>query len=412
MTDLRSNKKRFLPLVFLLLWEGSGAASSEFELTSRFSMYSSLSLAEQGELGYNSASDRHMTQDSQTLRLMLFQPLNEQHEWVAHLLSAKSHGSAFNTMATRPELFRIDTLRATSMDESNAVSYSQWYHQPDHLYYQYQQDQWRLRIGRQPTSWGAGRFWQPVDLFGAFSPVALDREYKPGIDGLVMDYYPGDFSSLTVAYIFSAANQNTLPDSWGFYYKQQVGEISELALVGGNVLGTEMFGGSFESAIADIGWRIEGVLYRLEVDRQQLEQFWVLGMDYQLGESSFMSLEYYNNSGGAEQAAQLSSVVASGPYMLGLQQHLSRSLLGASLQYQLTPLLNASYALLGGYVEEQQKWQDSYLHQLSLVYSVSDEADALLSVMKGSGKGLNEGMPSSEFGALPDTITLRLQFYF
>src|SRR5262249_10932039 len=35
-----------------------------------------------------------------------------------------------------------------------------------------------LVIGRQAISWGVGRIWTPADLFVAFSPVEIDREYK------------------------------------------------------------------------------------------------------------------------------------------------------------------------------------------------------------------------------------------
>lgn len=401
---------KFLLLPALLLSQVSVA--SELELTSRFSMYSSLALADEGDLGYVSATDRHLTQDSQTLRMMLYQQIGEHHAWSGHLVSAKNQGSALLIPAMSTGLFRIDSLHVTSIDEDNGSSRSQWLHQPDHLYYQYERTAWRLRMGRQPISWGAGRFWQPADLFGAFSPVALDREYKAGVDGIVLDYYPGQFSSLSVAYLFAEANQDLFTDSWGFYFKQQVGELSELALVGGNVLGTEILGGSFESAIGEIGWRWEGIVYRLENARTKLEQFWVVGLDYQLAGNSFLSLEYYNNSAGAEQSAQLAGVAASAPYLLGLQKHLSRSLLGVSLQHQLSPLLSAGYALLGAYLEQEGRWADSYLHQFNLIYSVSDEADALISVMKGSGEGINNGSPGSEFGALPDTVTMRVQFYF
>jgi hypothetical protein len=53
------------------------------------------------------------------------------------------------------------------------------------------------------------------------------------------------------------------------------------------------------------------------------------------------------------------------------------------------------------------------LHQLSLVRSLSNESDLLLSAAFGSGRGLDgAGAPRSSFGQLPPTATLRWRRYF
>ena len=49
---------------------------------------------------------------------------------------------------------------------------------------------WKLdiQLGRQPVSLGVGRIWQPADLVATFSFLELDKEYKPGVDALRVDW--------------------------------------------------------------------------------------------------------------------------------------------------------------------------------------------------------------------------------
>ena len=54
-----------------------------------------------------------------------------------------------------------------------------------------------LKLGRQPISFGQGYFFGPMDLVSPFSPTAVDREYKPGVDALRADAYLGTSTALT-----------------------------------------------------------------------------------------------------------------------------------------------------------------------------------------------------------------------
>jgi len=59
---------------------------------------------------------------------------------------------------------------------------------------------WKLdvTIGRQAIGFGVGFVWQPADLLGTFSPLEVDREFKPGLDALRIDWALGQFTSLTL----------------------------------------------------------------------------------------------------------------------------------------------------------------------------------------------------------------------
>jgi hypothetical protein len=98
----------------------------------------------------------------------------------------------------------------------------------------------------------------------------------------------------------------------------------------------------------------------------------------------------------------------------GVQQHLSRQLIGISLSRDITPLLNGGYTILGSVLENDRGSNDcSFMHQLNLTYSVSNESDLLISLMRADGRGLSmANEPRSEFGHIPMSLTLRLRFYF
>ena len=44
----------------------------------------------------------------------------------------------------------------------------------------YKNDSFRASLGRFPNSWGRGLVFQPLDVFNAFAPTRVDREFKRG----------------------------------------------------------------------------------------------------------------------------------------------------------------------------------------------------------------------------------------
>ena len=56
------------------------------------------------------------------------------------------------------------------------------YHRLDRLNVSYSADWGTLRLGRQALTWGDGLIFNPMDLFNAFSPTAVQRDYKVGDD--------------------------------------------------------------------------------------------------------------------------------------------------------------------------------------------------------------------------------------
>jgi hypothetical protein len=394
-------------LCLVLGFQGVAAA----ELSGRFSILGATAQSEAGDFGYQQSVGHILTADQQGLRLMLEEGGGGS-EWSAHLRAVRSHSHGFTTDGSHSStLFRYAALGGTIIDESDGTTSTEIRYEMDRLYYRRHFNNTTLSLGRQAIDWGSGRFWQPTNLFGSFAPTDLDTDYKPGIDAIGIDYFPGSFSSLTAVYALAPKDQETIKDSGALHYRRQVGEQSEITLVAGMIAGNTAAGGSFESVWQGIGWRLEGVHYQIE-DEQAL--FWIAGADYQFANGILLSAEYYDNSRGAGSESELAGKYGDPLVAAGLQQHLSRHLLGIAIARDLTPLLHGGYTLLGSRLEEvngADAW--SVMHQFNLTYSVSNESDLLASLMLSDGRGVSvDDEPRSEFGHIPAIFTLRLRFYF
>ncbi len=384
------------------------------ELTGRLSALGSAAWAGRGEFGYEGGHYTPLVADQQSLRLMLDDG-GAAAEWSLHLKLARQHLAGYSTTPTASALFRYDDMAGDWFRAGGGRHVTQVGYELDRAFYRRHFGHLSLALGRQPIDWGSGRFWQPLNVFGAFAPTDLDTDFKPGIDALLLDWYPSTFSSLSAAYVARPqhASQAAPQASGALYYRRQVGEQSELSLLGGSVLGSGVVGGAFESAWWGMGWRVEGVQYQWRESRERYA-FWIAGIDYQFDDGTLIAAEWYDNGHGADTSADLAATASEPRVLYGLQPQLGRRLLGVSLERDLTPLLHGRYTLLAAPLDTAEATPaTSVLHQLTLTYSMSNESDLLLSLLVASGRGLGAvGQVQSEFGHLPTALTLRLRLYF
>jgi hypothetical protein len=71
----------------------------------------------------------------------------------------------------------------------------------DRLVATYPGERVTLRLGRQALSWGNGMLFNPMDLFNPFSPADVVRDYKVGVDMVLVQTFVGIVSDLQVAYV-------------------------------------------------------------------------------------------------------------------------------------------------------------------------------------------------------------------
>lgn len=389
------------------------SAASAAEFTGRFSMLGVTGMAEAGDVGYQPTGGNALSADQQSARLM-FDDVLSHAEWSAHVRMVRQQLTNYPVVERHSsDLFRYRRGDGSWLDERNGDSATTIDYEIDRFVYRYRFEHYTLGLGRQPIDWGSGRFWQPLNVFGAFSPTDLDTDYKPGIDALTVDVYPSSFSSLTGVYVPGPKDNTDIESSGALHYRRQVGELSELSLLAGSVIGNRVVGGAFESALGGMGWHAEGLYYTLN-ESDEKAFFWITGINYQFENGTLIAAEWYDNSGGATKEAELAQMAGDPLVVYGLQQHIGRNILGVLLQRDITPLITGSYTFLTSMLRDHNNHQHiSQLHQLNLTYSVSNESDLLFSLLYANGKGLNAANePQSEFGHVPTSVSLRLRFYF
>ncbi len=74
----------------------------------------------------------------------------------------------------------------------------------DRLYFQTRLGPVDVLVGRQPISFGVGFIWQPADLLAPFSPLDIDKEFKPGVDAVRLNFNLGAFTELALVGVAGA----------------------------------------------------------------------------------------------------------------------------------------------------------------------------------------------------------------
>ena len=399
----------------MLSFAGFAASAGAVDWTGRVSLLGSAADPRPGDVGDNARG--RPTTDQQSLRLMA-QGQDDDAEWSLHLIAGRQQrrglaasGGAAGAQASAPFRWRRLADDRISGDGQNRSTVISW--EIDRAVYKRRFERATLALGRQPVDFGSGRFWQPLNVFGAFAPTALDTDHKPGIDALRLDAYPSAFSSLTLVHAFAPRGQRAIGDSTALHHRRQVGESSQAALLLSRVIGQQQFGGAFESDWRGLGWRFEALHTRPDGGGPG-SLFWILGADHRFDNGLLAAVEWHDDARGATSEAGLAAVAASRPVALGLQQQLARRVLGLSLRRELGPLWNASFTVLASALRAADGGHaPSLLQQFSLLRSLGNESDLLLSLVLASGAGLGPGgQPRSSFGHLPATLSLRWRTYF
>ncbi|MDH5256586.1 MAG: hypothetical protein OEX07_01215, partial [Gammaproteobacteria bacterium] len=369
----------------------------------------------------------------QDLRLMLSSESNNISYEIHSLTSASQSDYTENVQNDSSHLFQFNKLKYDFIDQDTNTTYS-GYTKLDRFNFKINYRNYDFRVGRQAISWGNGRLWQPTDIFGAFTANELVRDYKPGIDVIDFNFYPDSFSNINIVYAFSSNNALNS----GLRYTRPLSETVFLSIIAAQIEKNIISGGSLESDWLGAGIRMESII-SFHDDTYNI--FSVIGMDYQFSSRAtdrttyrsknnslhkklrgllnewLLTLELYYNDRGANQSADISTVIDNKLFQAGLLKQLSQKLLGLSMQKNVTPLISVNYlwitAILKDKTERTLSHESSSLHQLSAVYSISNESALRFTLLSTSGNGLNKtGIPQSEFGHIPLTATISFRLYF
>ncbi len=395
----------FSAVLFIVLFSVASASNLEFTPILKASAF--LATPDKNSALYN-AQNKFYTDNEIGLRLNGEYSFNGTNGIVLHL---KNNIRASNNMLGKSyenSLFRYQNLSYSYKNDTTGKKQYDLYSEVDRLFLYGSTGDVTLYAGRQAITWGLGRFWQPLDIFGAFHPLTLDREYKPGIDALNLEWYSSNFSQLNLVYAFTNTEQIERNNSIALHYLRQINEKISLSLLTAGVLDNIFFGAGLESEIFDAGIRIEAIGFQWQ-DKWHATA--IAGLEYQFDNEVILEAELLLQSAGAKNKTEMNEESFDQLVILGLQKQLSQSVLGISLQKNLFPLLNVNFVSLISTLNDSSLAASSLL-QLNFVYSSSNESDLTLSIMTGVGEKLNNGEIQSEFGHIPTSVTAQFRYYF
>ncbi|HAH06465.1 MAG TPA: hypothetical protein DCM05_08055 [Elusimicrobia bacterium] len=258
-----------------------------------------------------------------------------------------------------------------------------------------------LRFGRQRIAWGTGKLWNPTDFLNPYSPTALEREERAGVDAAYLRQGLGRLGQAEAVY--------TLADRWP--------QSDLLARLRGNAFGTDVsvLGGKTASSTASwaaggdfaadvLGGSLHGeVLYS---DLKTRTPFWkgLIGYDYDFGAAPafralkdlWLLVEYHCNGQGESNPARYQPAAL----LSGRQVSLARDYLGFGLRKELHPLLRLElYAVAN-------------LDDGSKFLMPSLDWNALSDLHLSAGWQRFGGGPASEYGRQPNTGYFQAQLFF
>lgn len=260
----------------------------------------------------------------------------------------------------------------------------------------YTGDKTVVRFGRQAISWGNGLLFTPMDIMNPFDPTAVDKEYKSGDDMLYAQYLLDSGDDLQAVAVVRRnpvsgeveQDQSSLALKYhGFlgsneYDLLAAGHYGELVLgIGGSTdLGGAVWRGDLVWSDTDSGSVLSGVL----------------GTSYSgiLGGRNWTGfMEYFYNGFGQKGGNYSPGELVSNPELLkrlsrGELFNLGRHYLGASVSFEMTPLLNLTPNLFINLADP------SALAQVLVSYSWTQDIQLLTAL------GVPVGPSGSEYGGI------------
>ena len=193
-----------------------------------------------------------------------------------------------------------------------------------------------MAVGRQPITFGNGRFFSPLDLVNPFFPTTIDTEYKPGVDAARVDVYPSMTSKIT-AVAALAADPDTKDSPWVFALNGQVTVgVSDLSLFAGRILDDTVGGISAVSSIGPVGLYSD-VAVTSPADGDAFVRA-VAGADYRPTATTTLSIEGSYQGVGSDDPSEYLELAVSERFERGELWTFGRAYVGVSVMQQVTPL--------------------------------------------------------------------------
>ena len=314
-------------------------------------------------------------------------------EFAVHHQLIYRHGDLLGLGGTEDDsinsLPRGDDARAFDLSWSldSGDSHALW-HRIDRLSVGWSNRQWRVRVGRQALSWGNGLMFQLVDVLNPFSPVAVDTEFKPGDDMILVEHRFAsgqELQAIGVARRGAGGSVQASSGSYGLRWHTPIGE-SDLEIFAMRHYEDSTMGLGFAQPVGELLFRGDLVVTRTEAGAHRFSA--VVNSDATFvwgGTLVNLWVEYFHNGFG-EDEPRLDNLRQGLAERLGRGELTSygKHYLGVSLV--MTPSMRWNYfGLLLSNLDD-----GSLLTQVGLNFSPSDYTSIDAGLTYGFGNDLGD----------------------
>ena len=283
----------------------------------------------------------------------------------------------------------------------------------DRLNVQYESDNFRLKLGRQPINLATTFYFTPNDFFAPFAAQAFFRTYKPGVDAARLDWQWSSYSQLSLITVIDYESDFGQPTRWltspdwsETAYLARASTLTdnfEFGLVAASVSGNDIIGFDFQGEILDwFGLRGEGHLRFADEANIQRDAQFSLAIDKRWQNTLTLRLEHFYQRSGANDSDdyQINPIVGNNQF------YLARNYTALGASYEFTPLWFGDAVYLFNHQDA------SKLLALHSTYSLSDESELSVGINIPIGKQPEFGQLKTEFGSFPHSLTMEYRVYF
>jgi opacity protein-like surface antigen len=247
-----------------------------------------------------------------------------------------------------------------------------------------------VKVGRQRVALGTGQFWSPLDLINPIDPTRLERDYRAGVDAMLVERKVGALARLDGVY--APATERSKAIAAGYAHGNLRG--TDYSLLIGTFRGDDAIGADFSSSTGGLGFRGEATMTNPAQGRQYGRA--LLGADYGFPNTLNLTAELYYNGQGTSDPARydLAALFA------GRMANVGRGYGAIAVSYGITPLVKISgYGVLNVDDRSGVLWP-------RIEYS---EASNIL-IAAGIQRFI--GGPQSEYGRFSNLLHAELRWFF
>jgi hypothetical protein len=247
-----------------------------------------------------------------------------------------------------------------------------------------------VRVGRQRVALGTGQFWSPLDLLNPLDPTRLERDYRTGVDAIVVERKLGAVSR--VQGMFAPGTRRARAIAGAYLHGNVRG--ADFSILAGRFRGDDAIGVDISAARGGLGLRGEATITR-PVAGPRFGRV-LLGGDYGFANTVNLSAEVYANGQGATDRNRYDYAALT----TGRTFSLGRYYGAVAASYQVTPLVKATvYAVTNAGDGSAVVWP-------RLEYSAASNLDLVLGLQRFVGD------ETTEYGRLSNLLHGEVRWFF